>query len=89
LAERQLAGCFLEKMVQLGRRVLLHSSMGRHRTRWAFVAYCILSGQSARAALRRAGNRPWLSPYTTDEDAWHAFAELMRSMDLPSPPPGC
>lgn len=89
LAERQLAGCFLEEMLLQGRRVLLHSSMGRHRTRWAFVAYCILSGQTARAALRRAGDRPWLSPYTTDEDAWQAFAELIRSTDKLSPPPGC
>lgn len=89
LAERKLAGCFLAEMLLQDRRVLLHSSLGRHRTRWAFVAYCIHSGQSARAALRRAGDRPWLSPYNTDEDAWRAFAELMRSTHKLSPPTGC
>jgi len=79
LQERRLAASFLAHMLSQGHRVLLHSSLGRHRTRWAFVAYCIFEGQSARAALRRAADRPWLSPYHTDEDAWQAFAEIMRS----------
>jgi hypothetical protein len=77
--ERQLAGEFLMDMLAQGRRVLLHSSLGRHRTRWAFVAYCICAGQSVRAALRRAADRPWLSPYHTDGDAWQAFEIAMRA----------
>jgi len=81
LSERRVTGRFLVEMLAQGRRVLLHSSLGRHRTRWAFVAYCIQSGQSARAALRRAADRPWLSPYHTDEDAWQDFAQLMQAVE--------
>jgi hypothetical protein len=88
LVERQLAGSYLDEMLVRGRRVLLHSSLGRHRTRWAFVAYSIRAGQSARAALRRAAERPWLSPYHTDEDAWQAYADMMRSAGETSPSPG-
>ncbi len=79
LDERRMVGGFLMDMVAQGRRVLLHSSLGLHRTRWAFVAYCICTGQSARAALRRAAERPWLSPYHTDEDAWQSFDQAMRA----------
>jgi len=81
LTERRVTGRFLTEMLAQDRRVLLHSSLGRHRTRWAFVAYCIQSGQSARAALRRAADRPWLSPYHTDEDAWQDFAQLMQAAE--------
>ncbi len=88
LAERQMAGSYLDQMLVQGCRVLIHSSLGRHRTRWAFVAYCIHAGQSARAALRRAAERPWLSPYHTDEDAWQAYADMMRVAGETSPFPG-
>jgi hypothetical protein len=85
LTERKLAGIYLDQMLMQGRRVLLHSSLGRHRTRWAFVAYCIRAGHSARAALRRAADRPWLSPYHTDEEAWQAYADMMRVAGEASP----
>jgi hypothetical protein len=85
--ERLVAGRFLAEMVAENRRILLHSSLGRHRTRWAFVAFCIQTGQSARAALRRAADRPWLSPYHTDENAWHDFSEVLRAAEKSSPSP--
>jgi hypothetical protein len=80
--ERLLAGRFLFECVAEGRRVLLHSSLGRHRTRWAFVAYLLIAGSSVRAALRQAADLPWLSPYHTDTAAWEAFAETLRALSL-------
>jgi len=79
-SERLLAGRFLYECVAEGRRILLHSSLGRHRTRWAFVAYLMISGSSVRAALRQAADLPWLSPYHTDTAAWEAFAEMLRAL---------
>lgn len=78
LETRWLAGQFLLSCVRLGQRVLLHSSIGRHRTRWAFVAYGICAGRSVQAALRSAAKRPWLSPYPTDEALWLSFADMVR-----------
>lgn len=79
-SERLLAGRFLFECIAEGRQVLLHSSIGRHRTRWAFVAYLIIAGSSVRAALRQAADPPWLSPYHTDTAAWEAFAETLRAV---------
>lgn len=81
LPQRQLAGRFIMMNLEHGELVLLHSSSGRHRTRWAFVAYSILSGASVNTALRRAAEQPWLSPYHTDRKTWEAFAESVH--------PGC
>ncbi len=78
LDTRLLAGAFVDSCLSEGRRVLLHSSLGRHRTRWAFVAFRILRGSSPRAALRLAAERPWLAPYSTDAALWEAFALLAR-----------
>lgn len=75
---RWLAGEFLRACLERGMRVLLHSSLGRHRTRWAYVAYCIRVGQKPEVVLRRAAERPWLAPYHTDVDQWEAFAALAR-----------
>jgi hypothetical protein len=79
-SERLLAGRFLFECIAEGRQVLLHSSIGRHRTRWAFVAYLIIAGSSLRTALRQAADPPWLSPYHTDTAAWEAFAETLRAV---------
>jgi len=81
--ERLLAGTFVSQCLAEGRRVLLHSSLGRHRTRWVYVAYRILAGSSVQAALRRASQRPWMEPYATDERAWTAFAALARTARRP------
>lgn len=72
--DRRLAARFLRDCVNAGHRVLLHSSFGRHRTRWAFVSYWIAEGRSVLAALRMAAERPWLAPYHTEIESWHAFA---------------
>ncbi|HEY43363.1 MAG TPA: hypothetical protein G4O11_05205 [Anaerolineae bacterium] len=77
-SERLVAGRFLFECVTEGRRVLLHSSLGRHRTRWAFVSYLLFAGSSVRASLRQAAELPWLSPYHTDTAAWEAFAETLK-----------
>lgn len=78
ISERRLASHFLIDCLEAGRRVLLHSNLGRHRTRWAYVAYCISTGRSVRAALRMAAEQPWLTPYKTDVTAWEAFAGTIR-----------
>jgi hypothetical protein len=83
-SDRLLAGRFIASCREKGLRVLLHSSLGRHRTRWAYVAYEICSGSRLRSVLQRAAKRPWLGPYHTDEAAWEAFAELV-AVDLDGP----
>jgi len=77
-ADRWLAGRFVADCLRAGRKVLLHSSLGRHRTRWVFVAWAIVDGRSAQAALRQAGAKPWLSPYQTSPEVWDAFARDVR-----------
>ena len=76
--ERRVAAVFLHDCLAQGRRVLLHSSLGRHRTRWAYVAYCISTGRSVGVAIRQAAERPWLSPYYTDTVAWEKFADAIN-----------
>ncbi len=78
LPERWLAGRYLDECLQAGRRVLIHSSLGRHRTRWAYVAYGIYAGRASKSVLRAAAQSPWLSPYHTDTEAWKAFEEAVR-----------
>ncbi len=77
-ADRWLAGQFVADCLQAGSKVLLHSSLGRHRTRWVYVAWAIVDGRSAQAALRQAGAKPWLSPYHTSPELWDAFARDVR-----------
>jgi hypothetical protein len=76
--QRRQAGQFIQAWVAAGERVLLHSSLGRHRVRWAYVAYRICSGESVQAALRSAERRPWQAPYHTDRQAWEAFADQLE-----------
>ncbi|MBM3122535.1 MAG: dual specificity protein phosphatase family protein [Chloroflexi bacterium] len=77
-AERWLAAAFVRDSLGAGHKVLIHSSLGRHRTRWIFVAWAIVDGRSIQAALRQAAARPWLSPYPTQPEAWEAFAREVR-----------
>jgi hypothetical protein len=84
-ADRLLAGRFIASCRERGLRVLLHSSLGRHRTRWAYVAYEICAGSRLRTVLRRAASRPWLAPYRTDEAAWEAFVNVV-AVNLDRPP---
>lgn len=83
LEERWMAGQFIAWCLEQGQKVLLHSSLGRHRTRWAFVAYRLCSGRPLRAALREAAERPWLNPYPTDRSTWEAFAQAVRARRRP------
>lgn len=77
-ADRWLAGRFVADCLRAGQKVLLHSSLGRHRTRWVFVSWAIVEGRSAQAALRQAGAKPWLSPYHTSPEVWDDFAREVR-----------
>ena len=77
-ADRWLAGQFVADCLRAGEKVLLHSSLGRHRTRWVFVAWAIVDGRSTQSALRQAGAKPWLSPYHTSPESWDAFAREVR-----------
>ncbi len=73
-----LAGRFLHDCLEAGQKVLIHSSLGRHRTRWAYVAYGIYSGRAANSVLRQAAQSPWLSPYHTDTARWQAFQQAVK-----------
>lgn len=88
LAERWLAAAFVRDSLGAGRKVLIHSSLGRHRTRWIFVAWAIVDGRSTQTALRLAAARPWLSPYPTQPEAWEAFAREVRRVSRRPGPQG-
>ncbi|MEX0787490.1 MAG: hypothetical protein WD906_01975 [Anaerolineales bacterium] len=81
------AGQFVLTSLERGQRVLLHSTQGRHRVRWAFVAFLICSGKTAPAALRTAGALPWLGPYRTRTAAWDQFADFVRTQAEPAVAP--
>ena len=88
LLDRWLAGLFVADCMRQGRKVLLHSSLGRHRTRWVYVAWAIVEGRSTQAVLRQAAAKPWLSPYHTSLEAWNDFArEVRRSRRQAQPGP--
>jgi hypothetical protein len=70
---RLLAGRYIADCVRGGWKVLLHSSLGLHRVRWAYVAFRLIEGQSLQAALRQVEKPPWLAPYRTDLPTWKAF----------------
>lgn len=76
--ERLLVANFLRTCISAGLRVLLHSNLGLHRTRWAYVAFSIGVGHSVKSVLRKAAEPPWLSPYHTDREAWEEFAAVCR-----------
>ncbi len=79
IVDRWMAGSFISECVGAHKHVLIHSSKGRHRVRWVFVSYLIVSGQSVKAALREAEEKPWQSPYHTDLNEWHTFFQFVRS----------
>ncbi|MBN1265809.1 MAG: hypothetical protein JXA25_09970 [Anaerolineales bacterium] len=75
---RYLAAKFVLEAVYAGDSILLHATPGRHRTRWIFVAYLILSGRKTLTAVRLAEQLPWLAPYHTDLQRWELFAEWIH-----------
>lgn len=75
---RLLAARFLDQRLRSGDSLLIHSTKGRHRTRWAYVAYLIWTGRGVDSALRQAEERPWQAPYRTDREAWWAFADWLK-----------
>jgi hypothetical protein len=76
--ERWLAASFIGENLKDGLRMLLHSSLRRHRVRWAYVSYLIWTGKSVRASLREVEEKPWLAPYRTDENAWEDFKQYVK-----------
>ena len=76
---RALAGEYIHSCREAGDSVLLHSALGRHRVRWAFVAYQLWIGRKLDTVLRQAAEKPWLAPYHTDEDLWRSFDEQHRA----------
>jgi hypothetical protein len=78
LGIRTLAGEFIRSCRGHGDSVLLHSALGRHRVRWAHVAYQLILGRKLNTVLREAAEKPWLSPYLTDHDQWSLFTETVR-----------
>jgi hypothetical protein len=73
LEERWLAASFIFENLKNGRSILLHSSLRRHRVRWAYVSYLIRIGRSVRASLKEVEEKPWLAPYRTDVEIWNEF----------------
>src|SRR3989337_2154868 len=59
LPDRLLAGAFVAACLERGQRVLLHASPGRHRTRWAYVAYRVWSGVAPGAARGQSPAATW------------------------------
>lgn len=78
LATCLLAARFLGERLRSGDSLLIHSTLGRHRTRWAYVAYLIWNGRGVESALRQAEEPPWQAPYRTDREAWWTFADWLK-----------
>lgn len=78
-SDRYLAGAFLTACIEEGRRVLIHCPHGRHRTRWAYVAYALAQGRKLKTVLNEAAGRPWLGPYSTDQQSWEAYSAWLKS----------
>jgi hypothetical protein len=74
---RRMAGEFVMACLEDGHSLLLHSAVGRHRTRWVFTAFLICSGVSLPQALGQAARPPWLAPYHTDQAAWELLVERL------------
>ena len=72
------AGTFVQECISEGRKVLLHCPISRHRTRWVYVSYGLVGGRKLTPVLREAAERPWLSPYHTNEVEWKAFVTWMQ-----------
>lgn len=73
------AGTFVQECIHEGRKILLHCPISRHRTRWVYVAFGLVSGRRLAPVLREAAERPWLSPYHTDEAEWEEFVAWMNN----------
>ncbi|MEE8121052.1 MAG: hypothetical protein V3T55_05955 [Anaerolineales bacterium] len=82
MKDRGLAAEFIQASLEAGEKVLLHSAKGRHRTRWAYVAYGLYVGRGLSRVLREAAEKPWLAPYHTDRDMWRAFQEHSQALRL-------
>lgn len=78
-AKRWNAGMFLQLCTSSDMRVLVHSNLGRHRIRWAVVAYLILSGKTVKGAISEVEKKPWLSPYRTRVEEWQEFHSSMKA----------
>ncbi len=79
LADRWAAGSFLQTCVAANRKVLIHSNSGRHRVRWIFVSYLIISGRTVKGSISEVEEKPWLSPYHTELEEWHTFFEYVKA----------
>lgn len=81
LQARELAAEFIRACRDEDMNVLLHCSAGRHRTRWAYVAYRLLLGHGLKGVLRAAAEKPWMGPYHTDRDLWEAYRSRVQSRE--------
>ena len=72
------AGKFVRECILDGQKILLHCPISRHRTRWVYVAYGLVGGRKLAPVLREAAERPWLSPYHTDEAKWEEFVTWIK-----------
>lgn len=79
---RLLAGRFANWQVDRGGSLLIHSSLGLHRTRWVFMSFLLCRGRSLKSAMRQVQEPPWLAPYHTDDDAWRSFVDWMESLPV-------
>jgi hypothetical protein len=78
--DRRSAAEFIQASLAAGEKVLLHSAKGRHRTRWAYVAYGLYVGRRLPRVLREAAEKPWLAPYYTDREIWSTFQESVKAV---------
>jgi protein-tyrosine phosphatase len=78
LQARELAAGFILASRRSGMSILLHCSSGRHRTRWTYVAYRLMLGQSLKAVLRAAAEKPWMGPYHTDQEQWAEYQSRLQ-----------
>ena len=88
LEARTLVAEFIRRCREERQAVLLHSAEGRHRVRWAYVAYQLGLGRKLSTVLREAAEKPWLAPYHTDHEMWQAFHAVVEGRKSDHPPRG-
>jgi hypothetical protein len=82
LLDRWTAGSFLQTCIAADQRVVIHSIMGRHRVRWVYVSYLIMSGKSVKGAISEVEEKPWLTPYHTELEIWQKFSTYVKARVL-------
>jgi len=81
LDQLALGVSFIAAALAAGRKVLLHSPKGVHRTRPLVAGHLIASGKSLARAIREVEDKPWLPPYKGSLELLEALVAARKPME--------